>query len=209
MPDDIKPGDLKTANRITDISVLEEMYGAPSKRAAMKTMPRLNDDCRAYIAASPFLVMGTRGDVSPKGDPPGFVKVLDDNTLIIPDRKGNNRLDGYRNILEDPEVGLIFFVPGVSETLRVNGTAEITDDADLLAQFEERGTVPKTALIINVKEAFIHCAKALIRSRLWDPDAQVDRGTLPTAGAMMAKMTGNDADAEEASYQESVKTGLY
>lgn len=206
MPDDATP----TPAAIDSVEALEALYGKVSRRAALKTLAKLDKHCRAFIALSPFVVIGTAGDVSPKGDPPGFVKVIDDTTLAIPDRKGNNRLDGMRNLLDDPRVALLFFVPGVNETLRVNGRAEISADPDLLAGFEEKGHVPATALIVHVEEAFLHCAKALVRSRLWDADAQVDRSVLPGAGEMLADQIGDtDRAGQQASYEESIRKGLY
>ena len=131
-----------------------------------KQLPALDPWCRKFISLSPFLVLGTVGDVSPKGDAPGFVQVIDDKTLLLPDRKGNNRLDSLGNLLENPAVGIIFMIPGVNETLRVNGTAEITVDPALLEPLAVRGQVPKTGLLIHIEEANLHCAKALIRSDL-------------------------------------------
>lgn len=207
MPDDLKPDPAAT---VGDVAALEGLYGKISRRAANKTLPALDKHCRAFIALSPFIVLGTAGDVSPKGDPPGFVRVIDDNTLAIPDRKGNNRLDGMRNILDDPRVAILFFVPGVNETLRVNGTAEISTDPALLTGFEEKGHVPATALVVHVEEAFLHCAKALVRSGLWDQAAQVERSALPGAGEMMADQMGEaDRAGQQADYEKSIKTGLY
>lgn len=207
MPDDSMP---QSAAKVDDLAALEALYGKVSHRAANKTLTALDKHCRAFIALSPFVVLGTRGDVSPKGDPPGFVRVIDDRTIAIPDRKGNNRLDGLRNILEDPRVALLFFVPGVDETLRVNGIAEISTDPNLLAGFEEKGHVPATALVVHVEEAFLHCAKALVRSRLWDPGARVERNVLPGAGEMLADQIGDpDRTGQQASYEDSIKTGLY
>lgn len=207
MPDDVKPA----GHTVATADDLESLYGEPSIRAANKTLAALDKHCKDFIALSPFLVMGTNGDVSPKGDPAGFVKVLDDNTIAIPDRKGNNRLDGYRNILEDPTVALIFLVPGVNETLRVNGRGEISTDPALLASLEEKSHVPATALVVHVEEAFLHCAKALIRSELWNADAQVERSALPGAGRMLADHIGQGGNGEqqEADYQKGIRETLY
>ena len=207
MPDDIKTAD----HTVATVDDLESLYGEPSIRAANKTLTALDKHCKDFIALSPFLVIGTNGDVSPKGDPAGFVKVLDDNTIAIPDRKGNNRLDGYRNILEDPTVALIFLVPGVNETLRVNGRGEISTDPALLASLEEKGHLPATALVVHVEEAFLHCAKALIRSELWNAEAQVERSALPSAGQMLADHIGRGENGEqqEADYQKGMREKLY
>jgi PPOX class probable FMN-dependent enzyme len=163
---------------------LREIYDQPSARAVCKETPTLGDDCRAFIAHSPFLVMGTAGadgtcDVSPKGDAPGFVRVLDDRRLRIPDARGNRRLDSFSNVLENPRAGLLFLIPGMGETLRVNGRCEIARDAD-----------PQVSLIVTVEEAYLHCAKALIRSRLWDPPAWPAAAELPSAARIFSDHTG-------------------
>ncbi len=168
-----------TQATITDKAVLRDHYGEPGKLSTGKTLARLDKHCRDFIAASPFLVIGSSGagggDVSPKGDAPGFVAVLDNSTLLIPDRRGNNRLDTLDNVLENPCVAMIFFVPGMNETLRVNGRASITTDPALLEPLAVRGKVPRSGILVAVDEAFLHCAKALIRSKLWDPATQIDR----------------------------------
>ena len=153
---------------------LREIYDQPSARAVCKETPTLGDDCRAFIAHSPFLVMGTAGadgtcDVSPKGDAPGFVRVLDDRRLLVPDRLGNNRLDGLRNIIENAHVALIFFIPGREDMLRVNGRATIVRDDALLDQLAVGDKRPRTALLVEVEQSFLHCARAAKRSGLWDP----------------------------------------
>ena len=153
---------------------LRELYGHPGARAVAKECSVLNADCRAFIAHSPFLVMGTAGadgrcDVSPKGDAPGFVHVLDDQHLAIPDRLGNNRLDGLRNVLDNGHVGLIFLIPGREDTLRVNGRARIVRDEALLERLAVNGKRPVTALVVEVEQAFMHCARAFKRAGLWEP----------------------------------------
>lgn len=194
---------------------LRALYGNPGGLAARKTLDRLDKHCRTFIAHSPFLVLGTAGadrtaDVSPRGDAPGFVAVLDDRTLLLPDRPGNRRIDSLTNVVENPEVALIFFVPGVSETLRVNGRATITRDAALLAPCAVQGKVPVSGLLIHVREVFLHCAKALIRSKLWDPAAQVERKALPTLGQMLAdQIAGTDAAQTDKRIDEAYKTALY
>ena len=159
---------------ITSEQELRDFYGHPGERAVAKERPVLNADCRAFIAHAPFLVMGTAGadgrcDVSPKGDAPGFVHVLDERHLAIPDRLGNNRLDGLRNILENDHVGLIFFIPGREDTLRVNGRARIARDEALLDRLAVNGKRPVTALVVEVEQAFMHCARAFKRAGLWEP----------------------------------------
>ena len=193
---------------------LRDLYGSPSERAVRKQMATLDKHCRTFIAHSPFLVMGTAGgdgslDVSPKGDAPGFVAVLDERTLLLPDRPGNNRLDGLRNLVENPHVGLIFFIPGVQETLRVNGRGRITTDKALLAPLAVQGRLPRTGLVVAVEEVYLHCAKALIRSQLWDPARQVERSTRPSMGRMLADQIGLDVAESERMTEESIRNRLY
>jgi PPOX class probable FMN-dependent enzyme len=200
---------------ITDADALRAHYGAVSALARDKAIPRLDQHCRAFIAASPFLVIGSaagdgRADVSPKGDAPGFVQVLDDATLAIPDRPGNRRVDSMQNILENPEVALIFFVPGMNETLRVNGRARVSTDPDLLAPMAVNGKAPLSAIVVDVEEAFLHCAKALVRAQLWDPARHVERKSFPTLGQMIAdQIAGVDAEDAEARVQDSIRNNLY
>lgn len=200
---------------ITCEADLREFYGQESELVRRKVLTRLDRHCRALIAASPFLVIGTsdaegRQDVSPRGDPPGFVRVIDDQRLLIPDRPGNKRLDTLRNVLSNPQVGLLFFLPGMDETLRVNGRAEITTDPALLAPAAVDGRAPRSGLLVSVEEAFLHCAKAFLRSRLWDPGAQIDRKAFPSLGRMIADQVAEvDADAADAAIDESYRTRLY
>jgi len=194
---------------------LHAVYGAPSELVQRKVLPALDKHCRAFIAASPFLVISSANaegaaDVSPRGDAPGFVAVLDERRLLIPDRPGNRRIDTLSNVQENPNVGLLFLVPGMNETLRVNGTAEITFDQALLAPLAVQGKAPISGLLVTLREAFLHCAKALIRSRLWDPAAQIDRKSFPTLGRMVAdQIEGLDAEETEARIQESYRKRLY
>jgi len=191
---------------------LRQRYKQAGGRAVEKELTKLDKHCRHFISLSPFLVLGSSSaegpaDVSPRGDAPGFVQVLDDTHLAIPDRPGNNRLDTLENILGNPNVSLIFLVPGVNETLRINGRAEIRSDDELLKRFEVQGKCPATVLVVNVKSAYLHCAKALMRSGLWDPKAQIDRRELPTIGRMLADQIGETEepetqDAMEARYRK-------
>jgi PPOX class probable FMN-dependent enzyme len=197
------------------VDALRALYGTPSEIVQRKSLDRLDQHCRAFIALSPFLVIGTAAadrtaDCSPRGDAPGFVAVVDDKTLLLPDRPGNRRIDTLRNVADNPEVALIFFIPGINETLRINGRAAITTDAALLAPLAVQGKVPQSGLLITVREAFLHCAKALIRSHLWDPKAQVERTALPTLGKMIADQTRMiDVDAADKVIAQSYKTTLY
>ena len=202
-------------NDISDISALRAHVGQVSALAERKVLRRLDGHCRAFIALSPFLVLATadaegRVDASPRGDPAGFVRVLDDATLLLPDRPGNNRVDSFGNILASPGVGLIFFVPGIDETLRVNGTARLMTDAGALAPSEVMGRMPKTGLLVDVQEAFFHCAKALKRSRLWDPAAQVERSRFPSLGRVLAdQQAGVDAAEAEVRIETAYRERLY
>ena len=169
---------------------LRAVLGQPSERALGKERPRLDAHCRTFIAHAPFLILGTsdaggRCDVSPKGDQPGFVKVLDETHLAIPDRVGNNRLDGMRNILHNPHVGLIFLIPGREETLRVNGRAWIVRDEEILAKLSARDKLPQLAIGVETEEVFFHCPKAFRRSKLWEPASWPDRDALPTMACVL------------------------
>lgn len=178
-------------HRISTVSALRELLGEPHPLNAAKSIATLDEHSRAFLALSTFCTIATSSaagkmDVSPKGDPAGFAAVLDDTTIAIPERPGNKRFDTFVNVLENPAVGLIFLVPGVDETLRVNGTASLTTDPAVLAPMAVAGKVPKLALVVHVEEAFVHCGKALKRGSLWQSDAQVtDRGGLPTMGELL------------------------
>ena len=199
---------------ITDEAGLRALHHEPMSRATDKVLPALDRHCRQIIGLSPFCVIATQGpggsDVSPRGDPPGFVRILDDRTLLLPDRVGNNRLDGMANLLVNPSIGMLFLVPGMNETLRINGTARITDDARLLADCAVEGRAPKVGMLIVVEEAFLHCGKALIRSRLWDPDARIDRETVPSYPAMLLDHVRGLTEDENARQSEVMaERGLY
>lgn len=194
---------------------LKALYGEPHERAQKKQLSRLDEHCRSFIAASPFVAISSAAadgscDCSPKGDATGFVQVIDDRTLLIPDRPGNNRVDTFKNVIENPNVGLLFFVPGMNEMLRVNGRAALTTDEALLAPLAVKGRVPKGGLVVTVDEAFLHCAKALIRSDLWNPETRIDRATFPTFGRMLAdQIEGLDPEEAEKYTEESIRTRLY
>ncbi len=159
---------------VTSAAELHEMFGGPNRRAATKVRPVLHERDREWLAASPFCLIATSGpdgscDVSPKGDPPGFARPLDDATIAIPERAGNNRFDGFRNILSNPQVGLLFLIPGRPDTLRINGRARLVREAPFFADMIVRGSRPRLALLVEVREVFYHCPKAFLRSELWDP----------------------------------------
>ena len=180
---------------IASLAELRECYPQqPHERARRKTLRALDSHMRNFIARSPFLCMGTSGeqgaDVTPRGDRPGFVQVVDDTTMLIPDWPGNNRLDSLSNIVSNPLVGLLFFIPGVDETLRINGVAEVTADPDFVRRWEMNGKHPRSVLKVTIHEAFLHCAKALIRSHLWGSEYRIDRKELPSYGQMLKDQTG-------------------
>jgi uncharacterized protein len=206
--------DLAPDDQITTEAELRARFAAPGRLAILKQLDRLDHNCRRFIALSPFLCLASArpdglADNSPRGDAPGFVQVLDERTLLIPDRPGNNRLDSMANILHNPNVGLLFFIPGVTETLRVNGRARLTGSPELLARFEVRGRAPKAAIVVEVVEAFLHCSKALIRSRLWEDDAKVDRQALPTLGRMIAEaVDGRAAQETVAEYDRIIERSI-
>ena len=193
------------ATTIADPDDLRESYRQPSEIARRKVIAHIDKHARAFIGLSPFLCISSaasdgKADVSPRGDPPGFVQVLDERTLLIPDRSGNNRLDTLQNIIANPHVGLIFFVPGMEETLRIDGTAEIVRDHPALEACAMDGKVPGIGILVRVDHLHLHCAKALKRARLWDADAQIDRKSFPTLGRMVTDqiadggMTADEAD---------------
>ena len=194
---------------------LRELYGEPMERAVKKQLTCLDRHCRNFIALSPFLVIASadpsgRCDASPKGDAPGFVRVIDDTRLLIPDRLGNNRIDTLGNLLQHPGVGLIFFVPGVNETLRINGRATVTTDPELLQPMEVNGKAPRSGILIEAEEIYFHCGKALIRSDLWNPEKHVARGSWPALGRIIAEQIGGmDPDEAERQTAESYRTRLY
>jgi PPOX class probable FMN-dependent enzyme len=188
-----------TISTLAELEALfpEEVY-PPAK---VKEVKHITSAYRALIEASPFCVMATCGpdglDVSPRGDPKGFVRVVDENTVLLPDRRGNNRIDSLRNLVTDPRVALIFLIPGVSETVRVMGRATICTDPELCASFAMQGKSPRVVLSIKVEQVFFQCAKALVRSKLWDSKTQVERATLPTAGKILAEISGGKLGGDE------------
>lgn len=185
---------------ITTVEQLRALYATPSERALKKQLSRLDVHCRRFIELSPFVVVATGDgesfDASPRGGAPGFVRVVDDGTLWIPDASGNNRLDSLANILRTGRIGLLFLIPGIDETLRVNGGARIDAGAEVLAAFSSEPRPPKSVIAVAVEEAFLQCAKALMRAQLWSDAARADRSVLPPMGRMLADQTGSDAPIE-------------
>jgi PPOX class probable FMN-dependent enzyme len=203
------------AHLIRDEATLEALYGTPSAPAVAKEIDHIHPHYRAMIEASPFMVLATVGpeglDCSPRGDPAGFVHVADEKTLLIPDRRGNNRADSLRNIIRDPRVALLFLIPGVGETLRVNGRAVISTDPALLARFEFRGTLPRSAVVVTADSVYFQCPKALVRSDLWNPDKRLERSRLPSSGTILADLTkGAVGGAQyDRDYPERLRTTIY
>jgi hypothetical protein len=193
----------RTLHRITDETELRSIIGGgPSEVVAGKIIDRLLDETRPFVQASPFVCVGTSGadgglDVSPRGDLAGFVRVLDDRTLLIPDRPGNRIADTLTNLLADDRIALLFLIPGVGDTFRVNGRAIITDDPELLAASEVGGKPPRLGLVVSIEEAYLQCPKAMIRSRLWSEDGHVDRSSLPSLGSVLAATADAAFSAEE------------
>ena len=185
---------------VQDEAKLAELYPPALERSVLKQMDHLDDHSRAFIAASPMVIVGTQSetaaDNSPRGDFPGFVKVADDKTLLIPDRRGNNRLDTLRNLVRNPKIGLLFLVPGASETFRVNGEAVVSSDPALTEQFVMQGQAPRTVIVVTVKEAYIQCSRALVRADLWNPEKHPAPGVVPSMGTMLAQHTRGFVDAK-------------
>ncbi len=200
---------------LTTIEELEALYGEPLGRSLIKEIDRISDHYRAFVEASPFLIIASIGpeglDCSPRGDPAGFVRVADEKTVLIPDRRGNNRIDTLRNIVRDPRVSLLFLIPGVGETLRINGKGRITTDPDLCQSFEMQGKVPKSVIEVRADRVYFQCQKALVRSKLWAGETQILRDRLPTAGQIMAALSEEPFDhaAYDAGYPDHMKKTIY
>lgn len=198
-------------DQITKQTALREVIGEPMTLAATKEMPALDAHCRKFITMSPFLVLATVNaegdiDVSPRGDPPGFVHVVDDRTLLIPDRPGNRRVDSMTSILAGSKIGMIFFLPGVEETLRIQGRPAILSNASLLKEMAVNGKTPKLAIRVEITEVFFHCAKALKRSKLWHPDTPIERGDFPRYGEILKDQRDIPGSADEI---DEMVQGLY
>jgi PPOX class probable FMN-dependent enzyme len=200
---------------IGTVEELRELYPQPLERSLRKALPRLDAHMRRFISLSPFVCLSTsseRGaDVTPRGDSPGFVQVVDDTTLLIPDWPGNNRLDSLTNIVLNPQMALLFFIPGVDETLRVNGTAEISRDPELVERWVVNAKHPRAVVRVSVREAYLHCAKALIRSHLWGDEHRIARTELPTYAQMLKDqgVTSQSVVELESAIEESYRTRLY
>jgi hypothetical protein len=206
---------MTSSHSIGSCQELRGVYAEPGDLAVRKEIDRLDHYCQEFIRLAPFVVLGSAGDddfcdVSPRGDRPGFVQVLDEHTLAIPDRPGNNRLDTIQNLLARPQIGLLFMIPGFDETLRVRGHGRISTEAALLERAEVDGKRPRAALVVAVKSAFYHCGKAMKRSRLWDPGSWPARTALPTFGKILAaQIRGESADKLDERIADSYRTRLY
>jgi PPOX class probable FMN-dependent enzyme len=200
---------------IRTVAELEALYDSPVPMSITKEIDHLTDLHRAYVEASPFVLIATSGpgglDCSPRGDPPGFVRVADEHTLLMPDRRGNNRLDTLRNLVVDPRIGLLFLVPGVGVTLRVNGTAELSTDLELRQSFAVGDKLPTVVIMVTTTAVYTQCPKALIRSQLWDAARHRDASELPSVGEIMEAITlgALDGKAYDAAYPERLRQTIY
>jgi PPOX class probable FMN-dependent enzyme len=190
------------AGTIRDEPALRELLGSPTELVAAKIAARLNHLTRQFVEASPFVCVATARpdgglDVSPRGDPAGFVRILDERTLLLPERPGNRLADTLTNVLADPRIALLFLIPGVGDTFRVNGRAVVVDDPELLAPSALEGKVPRLGILVSIEEAYTQCAKAVIRSDLWNPERHIDRSELPSSGEIMRAVADPELDAEE------------
>lgn len=202
-------------HRITTLEQLDALYGAPVQAAITKEIDYISDHYKTFIDKAPFVVVATVGpeglDCSPRGDPAGFVQVRDRKTVLLPDRRGNNRVDALRNLVRDPRISLLFMIPGIGNTLRINGSAEISTEPDLLASFAMQGKLPKTVLVVTVDRIYFQCPKALVRSRLWSQDAQVSRSELPSTGEIIEALSKGAIDGAEydKAYPQRLKETIY
>jgi PPOX class probable FMN-dependent enzyme len=208
--------DIAADDTIDSIADLESLYGEVSPAARLKVLDHVSEDYGRFIDASPFVVLSTVGpegvDCSPRGDPAGFVRISEDRrTLMIPDRRGNNRVDTLRNIVRDGRIGLLFLIPGIGETMRVNGRAVLSRNEALRQSFAMEGKVPACVIVIAIEEIYTQCQKALVRSKLWDPATQVSRATLPTVGQMLQRISSDafDGKAYDDAYPERLKQTIY
>jgi uncharacterized protein len=205
---------MTAATTITSLDALEALYARPGGASLTKEVPRLTPEYRALIEAAPFFAIASIGpgglDCSPRGDAPGFVHILDDTTLAIPDRRGNNRLDTLRNIVANPRIALLFMIPGVDETLRINGRAQISIAPDLKTRFAVDGKEPATVILMSVETVYFQCSRALVRAKLWDPASRVPREALPTPGQILKGIERSfDADTYDAAWPARQNASLY
>jgi len=204
-----------THDTITTLEQLDALYGQPGQASLVKVVDRVTPEYRAFIDAAPFCALATAGpeglDCSPKGDVSGFVRVADEGTLMMPDRRGNNRIDSLRNIVRDPRVALMFLVPGNGNAIRVNGRGHISVEPDLLASFAIEGKVPRSVIVVEIEALYFQCARAIVRSDLWNPESHVDPTSLPTPGRILAAMTDDrvGGDTYDAEWSNRAKETLW
>ena len=202
-------------DQITSLDTLHELYDAPVPTSITKEIDRLSEHYRRFVELSPFVVLATAGpeglDCSPRGDTNGFVRVVDEHTVMIPDRRGNNRLDSLRNIVRDPRVALLLLLPGIGETLRINGRAALSTNAELRESFAVRGKLPACVIVITVERVYTQCPKALVRADLWNPDKHIPKSAVPSTGERMAALTGGEIDAAayDAAYPKRLADTIY
>jgi PPOX class probable FMN-dependent enzyme len=204
-----------TDHLVTTMEQLESMYGEVYPPARVKEIDHVNADYRLFIEKAPFVTVATVGpdglDCSPRGDPAGFVRVHDEKTLMIPDRRGNNRIDSLRNLIQDSRISLLFPIPGCGETIRINGRAQICTDPELCDSFKMEGKAPRCVIVVAVERVYFQCSKAIVRSKLWDPATKIDRKTLPTSGTILAGISGGKIGGPEhdRAYPERLKATIY
>jgi len=200
---------------ITTQQQLDVLYGKAVESSVVKEIDYISDHYEAFIDKAPFVVVATVGpeglDCSPRGDPPGFVRVRDPKTVLIPDRRGNNRIDTLRNLVRDPRISLLFIIPGIGNTLRINGRAEISAEPELCQSFAMHGKQPRTVLVVTIDRIYFHCPKALVRSRLWSADAQIARSELPSTGEILQAVSKGSIDgaAYDAAYPKRLEETIY
>ena len=205
---------LNPAHQLSSAAALDALYGTPNPNSLAKEVAYLHPHYRKFVEAAPFVSLATVGagglDASPRGDAPGFVRVHDERTLLIPDRRGNNRIDSLKNLVSDPRIALLFLIPGVAETLRVNGRARITVDPALLATFAVDEKAPRSVIVVTAESVYTQCPKALVRSRLWDAHLHVDESSLPSSGTIMKSLQkGFDGETYDRDYPQRLKETIY
>jgi PPOX class probable FMN-dependent enzyme len=208
------PKGIAVQNLVTTEAELDALYGKPAGTAVIKEIPHISEHYRRFIEVSPFVVLATAGpeglDCTPRGDPAGFVRVVDKNTVMLPDRRGNNRIDTLRNIVRDPRIALLFLIPGIGRTLRINGRAAINVDPELCASFTMEGKAPRSVIVVTAESVYTQCPKALVRSHLWDASRHLAESDLPSSGTMMkALQAGFDAEAYDRDYPQRLKETIY
>ena len=210
-----RSGEETVSDLVTSEAQLDAIYGRPAGPAVIKEIDHISEHYRRFIETSPFVILATSGpeglDCTPRGDPPGFVRVVDSRTVMLPDRRGNNRIDSLRNIVRDPRIALLFLIPGVGRTLRINGRAAINTNPELCASFTMEGKVPRSVLVVTAERVYTQCPKALVRSHLWDASRHVDEASsLPSSGTIMkALQVGFDGDTYDRNYPQRLKETIY